>query len=102
MSLAAYLAHATPLQLDGGTLTVGLAGFSLHEEVLSLPDNHRLIDRILSALCKTAIHVRYTTLSEPVEPTQLAEAPPAAEASSPMVQDIVKLFNATIDQPRTT
>ena len=103
MSLAAYLAHARPLQLDGGTLTVGLAGFSLHEEVLSHTENRRLIDRILSELDKSAIPVRYTTLSEPVEAIPLAETPSEAVASaSPMVQDIVKLFNATIDKSRTT
>ena len=103
MSLAAYLAHARPLQLEGGTLTVGLAGFSLHEEVLSDTENRRLIDQTLSELCKRAIQVRYTTLPEPVETIPLVDAAPEAVTStSPMVQDIVKLFNATIDKPRTT
>ena len=103
MSLAAYLAHAKPLHLDGDTLTVGLPGFALHQEVLSVAENSRLIDRLLSELCQTAITVRYVTLTEPLEPSAPSPPPTAEAAAPPIVQDIVKLFNATIlDRPRPT
>jgi DNA polymerase-3 subunit gamma/tau len=93
MSLAAYLMHAKPLQLDGGTLTIGLAGFSLHHEVLSLTDNRRLIDRLLTELCQTAVTAQYVTLPDTAPPPPAAEAPASAP---PIVQDIVNLFNATV------
>ena len=101
MSLAAYLAHAKPLQLEGGTLVVGLPGFALHQEVLSVAEHSRLIDRLLSELCGTALTVRYVTMTEAEEPASASApaAPPAA--APPIVQEIVHLFNATIlDQPR--
>ena len=100
MSLAAYLADSRPLSLDGGTLTVGLPGFALHQEVLSVVENRRLIGRLLSELCQAAITVQYATLAEPITPTDTGAGRPAALAISPLVQDIVSLFNATLlDQP---
>ncbi|MBI3321816.1 MAG: hypothetical protein HYZ91_06080, partial [Candidatus Omnitrophica bacterium] len=104
MSLAAYLAHARPLSLEGGTLVVGLPGFALHQEVLSVAGHSRLIDQLLSELCGAALTVRYVTLADPAEGGAPASAPPAAEtAAPPIVQEIVHLFNATIlDQPRPT
>jgi DNA polymerase-3 subunit gamma/tau len=100
MSLAAYLTEAKPLQIDGGALTIGLPGFSLHQEVLSLAENKRLIDRLLGELSHQLILVRYTTLTEPAQSS--AATPAAAPAVPPVVEDIVQLFNATIlDQPRT-
>ena len=99
MSLFAYLSHAQPLELTGGTLTVGLPGFALHQEVLSLAENRKLIERLLSELCRAAIKVQYATLPEGTEPAVASAAQPEAEAP-PIVQDIVNLFNATIlDRP---
>jgi hypothetical protein len=102
MSLAAYLAHARPLQHQGAVLTVGLPAFALHQEVLSLTDNHRLIERLLSELCGTRTTVQYTTVAEEVAPP--APSAGGASATSSLVQDIVSLFNATrTDQsPRPT
>ena len=105
MSLAAYLADARPLDRAGRTLTIGLPGFALHQEVLTLADNRRLIDRLLSELCQAAVTVEYTTLPDlpapPTPPANPAAQPPAS--SPPIVRDIVNLFNATVlDQPRTT
>ena len=103
MSLAAYLADSKPLHLDGGIMTIGLPGFSLHQEVLSVAENRRLIDRLLSELCQTAVSVQYATLPEFPEPPQTPASTASAESASPIVQDIVKLFNATIlDKPRPT
>ncbi|MBI4597717.1 MAG: DNA polymerase III subunit gamma/tau [Candidatus Omnitrophica bacterium] len=102
ISLAAYLAHAKPLALEAGTLTVGLPGFALHQEVVSEPETRRLIAALLSELLKTAVRVEYTTLSDLPSPAP-ADAPAASAGSapgSPLVQDIVKLFNATVlDRP---
>ncbi len=104
MSLAAYLSESQPLRLESGRLTIGLPGFALHQEVLNVSDNLRLITKLLSGLCHTAITVEYATLTEPVAAKPIAATVPAVDESSPsIVQDIVKLFNATlIDQPRTT
>ena len=106
MSLAAYLADAKPLSLDVGDLTVGLPGFALHHEVLTVADNRRLIEGLLSELAKTRLTVRYTTLPESLKAPADFPSAPAAPASSvsPVVQAIVTLFNATIldRPPRTT
>ena len=104
MSLAAYLAESLPLHLDGKTLTIGLPGFALHQEVLTVLEHRRLIERLLAELCQTPIEVQYATLPEPSEPP-LEMEPSTSEPSTapPIVQDIVKLFNATIlDQPPRT
>ena len=101
MSLAAYLAEAKPLHLEGQTLTIGLPRFALHQEVLTVLEHRRLIERLLAELYQTPIAVQYATLPEPIE-SPLSAAPSSAEprAAPPIVQDIVKLFNATIlDQP---
>ena len=106
MSLAAYLMHAQPLQLDGYTLTIGLAGFALHQEVLSAPDNRRLIDQLLTDLCGQRIMVQYATLPQPAAQPAGKTAEPASTAaavmpSTALVQDIVDLFNATVlNNPR--
>ena len=100
MSLAAYLADAKPLTLQDGLLTIGLPGFALHQEVLSVVENRRLITNVLSGLVKTAVNVQYTTLPESDQPETIQKPTPAA---SPVVQDIVNLFNATLlDRPSTT
>ena len=99
MSLFAYLAHAQPLELKDGTLTIGLPGFALHQEVLSLADHRKLIDRLLSELCRSPIRVEYGTLPEGTEPAA-AVAPRTESTAPPIVQDIINLFNATvIDRP---
>ncbi len=99
MSLAAYLAEAQPLQLEGTLLSVGLPSFALHQEVLTTADNCRLIERLLKELLQQAVTVQYTTL--PASAQAASRAPTASQSAPPIVQDIVKLFNATImDQPR--
>jgi DNA polymerase-3 subunit gamma/tau len=94
MSLAAYLAHARPLGMEGTTLAIGVPGFALHQEVLSLTENRRLIERLLSELCGAAVAVRYVTVADESEPTPSAAGPEAP--APPIVQDIVNLFNATV------
>ncbi len=102
MSLAAYLAEAKPLQLDGQILTVGLPAFALHQEVLSLAENRRLIDRLLGELCQRTISVQYATLPASLEAAQ-SESPAMETPLPPVVKDIMTLFNATVlDRPRTT
>ena len=104
MSLAAYLMEARPVAFDAGTLTVGLPGFALHQEVASGTENRRLIERLLSEVLKAPVTVQYTTLTAPVERLAPAKAVPVVDATTPpIVQDIVNLFNATImDQPKPT
>ena len=103
MSLAAYLAHAKPLTFEHGILTVGVARFALHQEVLSVTENRKLIEKLLSELCQGPIRVEYVTLTEPIESLRSPAEPAAHAAAPPIVQDIVTLFNATIlDQPRPT
>jgi len=83
-------------------LTIGLPAFALHQEVLTVLEHRRLIEQLLAELYQTTISVQYATLPEPAEPSA---APSAVESSAapPIVQDIVKLFNATIlDQPPRT
>ncbi len=106
MSLAAYLAEAKPMpmHLDGGILTIGLPAFALHQEVLTVLENRRLIERLLSELLHAPVAVQYATLPEP-EPGDDAPVPQTVDPAAPsLVQDIVKLFNATVvnQPPRTT
>jgi len=104
MSLAAYLADAKPMHLENGTLTIGLPGFVLHQEVLTVIENRRLIERLLGELLQASVSVQYATLPEP-EPGEAAAISHAVDISSPsIVQDIVKLFNATVlnQPPRAT
>ena len=104
MSLAAYLAESQPLHLDGKTLTIGLQGFALHQEVLTVAEHRRLIERLLTELYQTPIAVQYATLPEPVDPPDSLELSVSDSSTAPpIVQDIMKLFNATIlDQPPRT
>jgi DNA polymerase-3 subunit gamma/tau len=99
MSLAAYLAESRPLREAEGLLTVGLPGFALHQEVLTAVEHQRLIERLLSELCQRALRVRYEILPPSLEPVEAAAD--AEDPTPPVVQDIVKLFNATILPPRT-
>ncbi|MBI2093500.1 MAG: hypothetical protein HYT88_02090 [Candidatus Omnitrophica bacterium] len=102
MSLSAYLADSRPVALKENVLTVGLPSFSLHQEVLSHSDNRKLITNLLNSLCQSHLTITYTTLTEsPSE--QLSKPSTTTPAAAPtVVQDIVKMFNATlIDRPRT-
>ena len=99
MSLAAYLAESRPQHVDGAVLTVGLPGFSLHQEVLTVLESRRLIERLLGELAGATLTVQYATLPEPVETPEPADASPGGAGAPPIVQDIVKLFNATILPP---
>ena len=79
---------------------IGLPGFALHQEVLSAGENKRLIERLLSELCQRQVIVEYATMPEPTEePAAPARTAPPPDAP-PIVQDIVNLFNATLDRPR--
>ncbi len=102
MSLAAYLAESQPVSLENGVCTIGVAGFALHHEVLSHTENRRLVEQLLGELCQVKVSVQYTVLQEPsAASTGSADVSTATKASSPIVQEIVNLFNATIlDQPR--
>ena len=101
MSLAAYLAESKPLELVDGTLTIGLPGFALHQEVLSVAETRRLIARLLSELCQATIVVEYATLPEETLQDRPASSSrlPVAESLPPVVKDIVSLFNATVLNP---
>jgi DNA polymerase-3 subunit gamma/tau len=104
MSLAAYLAESRPVRFEQQVVTIGLPGFALHQEVLTAVEPRRLIERLLSELCQTAVTVEYAVLPEPAAGEAGAvEEGAGTEDAPPIVQDIVKLFNATvIDQPRST
>ena len=103
MSLAAYLAEAKPLRVEGGVVTVGLPGFALHQEVLTIVEHRRLIEGLLSELAQSRLSVRYTTLPAAARSVGPGQPPPPLKpepAVPPVVQDIVNLFNATIlDRP---
>ena len=106
MSLAAYLADARPTLIEGGTVTVGVPGSALHQEVLNDVDNRRFIQQLLSDLCQTKVTIQFAALPE-LKDTQGppgAPRPPAEQEQTPgIVQDIVTLFNATVvDKPRPT
>ena len=106
ISLAAYLADSRPIQFEGRLVTIGLPGSALHQEVLADVDNHRFIDRLLSEVCQATLTVQYATLptAEAVPGGADEPRPDATHEHAPgIVQDIVKLFNATvIDKPRPT
>ena len=112
MSLAAYLAESRPVGVSGDQIDVGIPGFALHQEVLTLVEHLRLVERVLEEVFVHPLRIHYTTLPAPspappppaaAQPSAVADAMAAAETSDssdkpvpPIVQDIVKLFDATI------
>ena len=115
MSLAAYLAETRPLSVTGDRLEVGIPGFALHQEVLTSIEHLRLIETVLQEVFGQPVHVRYATLPPPgladtslqtaAQPSgfpgePLRSSTPEREAP-PIVQEIVKLFNATLVNPPT-
>ena len=113
VSLAAYLADTRPLSMAGDRLEVGIHGFALHHEVLTSIEHLRLIEAVLQEVFGQPVHVRYTTLPPPgpadtslqtaAQPSgfpgePLRSSTPEREAP-PIVQDIMKLFNATVVTP---
>lgn len=112
MSLASYLMDARPLGIDGGKIQIGIPSVALHQEVLSEPENMRVIAGVMSELFGHSLAVTYTTLPDlpPPPPAPKAEALSAAGAAAsappvsplpvpPIVQEIVNLFDATIVKP---
>jgi len=101
MSLAAYLAEAKPMGIAGQCVQIGLPASALHREVLSAPDHLRVVEQALEAICACSLQVSYTALpasarGEAATPWLVSAA--ASPSTSPIVQDIVQLFNATIIQ----
>ncbi len=116
MSLAAYLTDAKPIAVSDQCVRLGLPGFALHQEVLTVTENLRLVERMLQEITGQPLSVSYTTLpasspdvSEPpaeefLEPLDIS--PPRVDAEQPskpvppIVQEILQLFDATIiEQP---
>jgi DNA polymerase-3 subunit gamma/tau len=106
MSLAAYLAGSKPLQREGSQLTVGLSGSALHEEVLNAADNRKLVAELLGSLLGGPVAVQYTGMPAlaAAQPAGAGASKPAAAVKvgapanvPPLVQDIVNLFNATLE-----
>ena len=93
MSLAAYLAEAKPLRLESDRLIVGVPGVALHQEVVNHPEHLKLLGAVLSELSGRPMGIVYDTL--PIEAVRVVAAR-AGPAVPPVVQDIVKLFNATV------
>lgn len=104
MSLAAYLGESKPIDLDGKKLTIGLAGTSLHAEVLSTRDNRVLVSQVLAEVSKQSFVIEFDTLNADKKPADEPKGDVEVDDSKPaLVQDIVKLFNATVvDQPKTS
>jgi len=112
MSLAAYLADTRPLSVRGDRLEVGIPGFALHQEVLTSLEHLRLIEAVLQEVFGQPVHVQYATLppgqanTSPHTAAQPSGSPGEPLRSStperetpPIVQDIMKLFNATVVNP---
>jgi hypothetical protein len=102
VSLGAYLADSRPNRIEGDKLYVGLPGFALHQEVLSEPDNKKILQELLNEVCGRRFLVDFETLAEHAAMAVAAasEALAADEQGPPaLVADIVKLFNATVIGP---
>ncbi len=108
MSLAAYLADSRPNRLDGDKVHIGMPGFTLHQEVLTMLDNKRLIEDLLKEVYGRELHVRFEKLDEAAAAAQaqaadkLSDMPINEDSPPALVQDIVKLFNATLINPSPT
>ena len=96
MSLAAYLMEAAPVGVTADTVHVGLPAFSLHLEVVSRVEHVRLVEQVLADVLGRSCAIAYTTLPEPQAG---ATAASPHDDLPPIVQDIVKLFDATIVKP---
>ena len=114
MSLAAYLAETRPLSVTGDRLEVGIPGFALHQEVLTSIEHLRLIEAALQEVFGQLVHVQYATLppdqantslhtaAQPSgSPSESLRSSPDEREAPPIVQEIVKLFNATLVNPPT-
>ena len=112
ISLAAYLADTRPLSVAGDQLEVGIHGFALHHEVLTSIEHLRLIEVVLQEVFGQPVHVRYATLppvpadaslhtaAQPSgSPGELFRSSTPEREAPPIVQDIMKLFNATVVNP---
>jgi len=99
------------MQVSGHRIRVGLPAFALHQEVLGLTENLRFVEQALVEVFAQPLKVEYATLPAPAPrpaPTRTVSssgvvevAGPGASAEGaapvpPIVQDIVKLFDATI------
>ena len=116
MSLASYLMDAKVLGIDGEKIQIGIPSVALHQEVLSEPENMRVIAGVMSELFGRSLAVTYATLPDLPSPPPApkaeaisaanasASAPPAAPAPPmpPIVQEIVNLFDATIVKPQSS
>ena len=112
MSLAAYLMHARPVGVSGRQIQVGIPGFALHQEVLSVVEHVRLIERTLAEMFGQPLTVQYVTLppefaapptrDSAVSTDSAATAPaaglvvPSGPTIPPIVQEIMTLFDATV------
>ncbi len=102
MSLAAYLSESRPNRIEGDKFFIGLPGFALHQEVLSTHENRKLLEDLLKEVYGRDLLVRFETLAErSATPTGKASGllPIDEQAPPALVQDIVKLFNATVINP---
>jgi len=112
MSLAAYLAQARPIEAASGRVQIGLPGFALHHEVLTLVDNLRMVEQAIREVTGQTVTVHYVRLPDPppgqpaaalgIGPGATAEASVATTPEMPpIVQDIVSLFDAKVVSPPT-
>ncbi len=95
MSLAAYLTDSRPIDLDGKKLTIGLTGAALQAEVLSTRENRVLVSQVLAEVSKQSFVIEFATIGGPKKEVEKSDV--VVDDSKPaLVQDIVKLFNATV------
>jgi hypothetical protein len=117
ISIASYLQEGDPINLEGGTLTIGFAKeFQFHKEVLESPDNKKLIETAI----KDMLGKELTVLLEVTESAAsgihsanndlagvdgLAEEDKAGgetmpEDEDPIVKKALELFNGKLVRSR--
>jgi len=102
MSVASCLFDAKPLSITADEISIGLPGFSLHQDVLNTTENIRFIEQALEEIVARRMRITYTTLPEGVtaSPVMPGRSPAPSDIIAaplpPLVNDIVSLFDATV------
>ena len=101
MSVAACLFDAKPLSIVADEISIGLPGFSLHQDVLNTTENIRFIEQALEEIVARRVRIAYTTLPEgTISPTAFGSSSAPSDIIAaplpPLVNDIVSLFDATV------
>jgi hypothetical protein len=91
MSTGMFLAEASPVEVAGGTITLGLPEeFQFHKEMLERADKRRLVEEFFSQFLGAAPRVQFVTTRVEAASSVKAGKGSAPEAAAAKVPEIVR------------